>query len=60
LVNGVNGPHAAVAGGTQTGGVVETWKQYDYGKLSFDATNILAISFTIGSPWGKSLRGRGR
>src|SRR5271168_3172026 len=29
----VNGGTAAVAGGTQTGGVLETWKQFDYGRL---------------------------
>src|SRR5260370_8037310 len=53
----VNGGTAAVAGGTQTGGVVESWKQYDYGKLSFDATHIVATSFIVESPWGKSLTG---
>src|SRR5260370_14860056 len=53
----VNGGTAAVAGGTQTGGVVESWKQYDYGKLSFDGTHIVAISFIVESPWGKSLTG---
>jgi hypothetical protein len=53
----VNGSTAAVAGGAQTGGVVETWKHFEYGKLSFDATNIVAISFTVESPWGKSLTG---
>ena len=44
-------------GGTQTGGVVESWKRYDYGKLSFDAANILTTSFTVESPWGKNLTG---
>jgi hypothetical protein len=53
----INGGTAAVSGGTQTGGVVESWKQYYYGKLSYDATNILAISFTVESPWGKNLTG---
>src|SRR5271155_3228519 len=53
----VNGGTAAVAGGTQTGGVVETWKQFDYGRLSFDATNIVASSFTVESPWGKNMTG---
>jgi hypothetical protein len=53
----VNGGFLPVSGGTQTGGVVESWKQYDYGKLSFDATHILASSFTIESPWGKHLSG---
>jgi len=53
----VNGATKAVAGGTQTGGVVKSWKQFDYGKLSFDATHIVATSFTVESPWGKSMRG---
>jgi hypothetical protein len=53
----VNGGNAAVAGGAQTGGVVENWKQYEYGKLSFDATHIVAATFTIESPWGRSMTG---
>jgi hypothetical protein len=53
----VNGGTSKVAGGTQTGGVVETWKQFDYGKLSFDATHIVATSFIVESPWGKSMKG---
>ncbi len=53
----VNGGTAPVAGGTQTGGVVENWKQFDYGKLSFDATHIVATSFMVESPWGKSMKG---
>jgi hypothetical protein len=53
----VNGGTAAVAGGTQTGGIVKTWKQYDYGKLSFDATHIVASTFTVESPWGRSMTG---
>jgi hypothetical protein len=53
----VNGSTAAVAGGTQTGGVMETWKQFYYGKISFDATHILSTSFTVDSPWGKNMRG---
>jgi hypothetical protein len=53
----VNGSTAAVAGGTQTGGVVETWQRFNYGKLSFDATHIVAGSFTVESPWGKSMTG---
>ncbi len=36
---------------------MESWKQYDYGKLSFDATHIVATSFIVESPWGKSLTG---
>src|SRR5260370_41944578 len=53
----VNGGFAPLTGGAQTGGVVESWKRYDYGKLSFDATHIVATSFTVESPWGKSLTG---
>jgi hypothetical protein len=44
-------------GGTQSGGVVESWKKLDYAKLSFDATHIVAASFTVESPWGKYLHG---
>jgi hypothetical protein len=53
----VNGSTTAVTGGVQTGGVVETWKRFDYGRLSFDATHIVASSFTVESPWGKHLTG---
>ncbi len=53
----VNGATKAVAGGTQTGGVVESWKQFEYGRLSFDATHIVATSFIVESPWGKSMKG---
>jgi hypothetical protein len=53
----VNGTTKAVAGGTQTGGVVENWKQFNYGRLSFDATHIVALSFTVESPWGRHLTG---
>src|SRR5271168_4795497 len=47
----VNGSTTAVTGGTQTGGVVENWQRFNYGKLSFDATQIVAGSFTVESPW---------
>jgi hypothetical protein len=53
----VNGTTKAVAGGTQTGGVVESWKRFYYGKVSFDATNIVSTAFTVESPWGKSMTG---
>ena len=53
----VNGGTTAVAGGTQTGGVVESWQQYYYGKASFDATHIVATTFTLESPWGKHWTG---
>jgi len=44
-------------GGTQSGGVVESWKQYDYGLASFNARHIIAGAFTLESPWGKGWRG---
>jgi hypothetical protein len=53
----VNGGTKAVAGGTQTGGVVENWQQYYYGKVAFDATHIVATTFTLESPWGNHLTG---
>ncbi len=53
----VNGASKAVAGGTQTGGVIESWQRYDYGKVSFDATHIVSATFTVESPWGKNLTG---
>jgi len=53
----VNGSTKAAAGGTQTGGVVESWKQFYYGKVSFDATHIVSSSFIVESPWGKSMTG---
>jgi len=53
----VNGGFGFAAFGTQTGGVVESWKKYDYGRLSYDATHIVATSFNIESPWGKSMTG---
>ena len=53
----VNGGTKAVAGGTQTGGVGENWQQYYYGKVAFDATHIVATTFTLESPWGNHLTG---
>jgi hypothetical protein len=53
----VNGTTKAVAGGVQTGGVVENWKQFNYGRLSFDATQIVSTAFTLESPWGKNMTG---
>jgi Carboxypeptidase regulatory-like domain len=53
----VNGGTIAVAGGAQTGGVVETWKRFDYGKVSFDATNIVSSTLTVESPWGRNRTG---
>jgi hypothetical protein len=31
--------------------------QFDYGKVSFDATHILSSTFTVESPWGKRMTG---
>lgn len=53
----VNGGTTPVVGGTQTGGVVESWQQFLYGRLSFDHTQIVAMTFLVESPWGKSLHG---
>jgi hypothetical protein len=53
----VNGGTTAVSPGTQTGGVVESWQKFYYGKASFDATHIVATTFTLESPWGKHLTG---
>jgi hypothetical protein len=53
----VTGGGAGGVGGTQSGGVVESWQKFDYGKLSFDATHIVAAAFTVESPWGKSFTG---
>jgi hypothetical protein len=53
----VNGGTKPVVGGTQTGGVVDNWQQYYYGKVAFDATHIVASTFTLESPWGNHLTG---
>jgi hypothetical protein len=53
----VNGGTSRAAGGTQTGGVVESWKRFEYGKVSFDATHIFSTSFTVESPWGRNTTG---
>jgi hypothetical protein len=53
----VTGGTGGGIGGTQSGGVVESWKKFDYAKLSFDATHILSTSFTVESPWGKHFTG---
>jgi hypothetical protein len=53
----VNGLTTAAKGGTQTGGVVETWQQFDYGRLSFDHTQIVAMAFTLEQPFGRDLHG---
>ena len=38
-------------------GQVVTWKQFQYGKVSFDRTHILAVSYTLASPWFRSEKG---
>jgi Carboxypeptidase regulatory-like domain len=50
------GTHGGV-GGTQSGGVVESWKRFNYALLSFDARNIVSTAFTVESPWGNGLTG---
>ena len=37
--------------------MVKSWKQFDYGKVSFDATHIFSTSFTVESPWGRHTTG---
>ena len=55
----VNGGTTAVktGGATQTGGVVETWQQFEYGRLSFDFTQIVSMAFTLEQPFGRDLHG---
>jgi hypothetical protein len=53
----VNGSNKAVVGGAQTGGVVETWQQFTYGRLSLDHTQIVAMAFTVEQPFGSGLHG---
>ena len=53
----VNGGTLPVVGGTQTGGVVESWQQFLYGRANFDHTQIVAMTFTIESPFGRDLHG---
>jgi hypothetical protein len=38
-------------------GQVVTWKHFQYGKVSFDRTHILAVSYTLASPWFRSEKG---
>jgi hypothetical protein len=37
--------------------VVESWKRFNYGLLSFDARHIVSTNFTVELPWGKDLTG---
>jgi len=34
-----------------------SWKQYDYGPLSFDIRNTFVVSYTLTEPWFKNRRG---
>jgi hypothetical protein len=34
-----------------------TWKQYEYGKVSFDRTHIFAVSYTLEEPWFRKAKG---
>jgi hypothetical protein len=37
--------------------VVESCNKFDYGKLSFDATHILVMTFILELPWGRQFSG---
>ncbi|MGC2421278.1 MAG: hypothetical protein WA405_06465, partial [Candidatus Acidiferrales bacterium] len=57
-------PYVGIKGGTvlnptaiQSGGVVMPWNKYYYGETSVNATHIIAMSFTVDSPWGKGTSG---
>jgi hypothetical protein len=43
--------------GPRTGGVVESYKKFDYRKLSFDATRILFMTCTLELPWRRQFSG---
>jgi hypothetical protein len=38
-------------------GQTVTWKQYEYGKVSFDRTHIFATSYALDEPWLRNTRG---
>jgi hypothetical protein len=38
-------------------GQTVTWKQYEYGKVSFDRTHIFAASYTLEEPWLRNSKG---
>jgi carboxypeptidase family protein len=40
-----------------TNGQTVTWKQYEYGKVSFDRTHIFAASYTVQEPWFQNRKG---
>ena len=40
-----------------TNGQTVTWKQYEYGKVSFDRTHIFAASYILQEPWFRNRRG---
>jgi len=49
--------YVPVYGGCQSGGVVMPWNKYYYGLTTVNATHIIAMSFTVDSPWGKGMTG---
>ena len=38
-------------------GQTVSWKQYEYGKVSFDRTHIFAASYTLSEPWFQGRKG---
>ena len=40
-----------------TNGQTVTWKQYEYGKVTFDRTHIFAASYTLDEPWFRNRKG---
>ena len=40
-----------------TNGQTVTWKQFEYGKISFDRTHIFSTSYTLTSPWFRDRTG---
>jgi hypothetical protein len=38
-------------------GQTVNWKQYEYGKVSFDRTHIFAASYTLEEPWFRNRKG---
>jgi hypothetical protein len=57
--NGLNdnpNPECAITCIGPTGQKI-SWKQYDYGPLSFDITNAFVASYTLDEPWFKDRKG---
>src|SRR5215469_8744967 len=59
LVSTPNNPVTVTGGvgGTQSGGIVESWRRFNYGLVSFDARHIVATAFTVENPFGRGLTG---